>query len=76
MAASPTGMNPSRSDITLDPQWQVEQSDRLLGFELLKRALKSQFQPLSDYDLTDRIGVHRASVTFLIQRLRKTHGQR
>lgn len=58
MAAKPTGTKPSEeSDPSLCPEWQAEQVDRLLGFEILTRALSACYQPVSPERLGDKLGV-------------------
>jgi hypothetical protein len=44
------------SDPTLDPVWQAEQMDRLLGFEILTRTLHASYQPIEPELLADKIG--------------------
>lgn len=57
MAAKPTGTKPSEeSDLSLCPEWQAEQMDRLLGFEILTRALAGCYQPVPPELLADKVG--------------------
>lgn len=59
------------SDITLDPKWQAEQMDRLLGFEILTRSLTAQYQPMSPELLADKIGAHKGIAFTIIQNLQR-----
>lgn len=59
------------SDVTLDPKWQAEQMDRLLGFEILTRTLTAQYQPMSPELLADKIGAHKGLAFTIIQNLQR-----
>jgi hypothetical protein len=59
------------SDVTLDPKWQAEQMDRLLGFEILTRSLTAQYQPMSPELLADKIGAHKGIAFTIIQNLQR-----
>lgn len=57
MAAKPTGTKPlGESEPSLCPEWQAEQMDRLLGFEILTRALAGCYQPMAPELLADKVG--------------------
>lgn len=71
MVEPPIGMKSSESDITLDPQWQAEQMDRLLGFEILTRSLNAQYQPISPELLSDKIGAHKGFAYTIVQNLQR-----
>ena len=57
MAEQPTGMSRCQTDITADPDWQSEQIDRLLGFEVLQAHLHARFQPMDAERLADKISL-------------------
>ena len=64
-------MKSSDGDITLNPEWQAEQMDRLLGFEILTRSLTAQYQPMSPELLADKIGAHKGIAFTIIQNLQR-----
>jgi hypothetical protein len=47
-------------DPTLDPVWQAEQMDRLLGFEILTRVLSASYQPVAPELLADKVGANKS----------------
>jgi len=58
------------SDLTLDPEWQAEQMDRLLGFEILTRTLNAHYQPLEPEILADKIGANKGFTFKLLQNVK------
>ena len=64
-------MRRSESDITLNPEWQAEQMDRLLGFEILTRTLTAQYQPINPELLADKIGAHKGVAYTIVQNLQR-----
>ena len=64
-------MRRSESDITLSPEWQAEQMDRLLGFEILTRTLTAQYQPINPELLADKIGAHKGVAYTIVQNLQR-----
>ncbi len=64
-------MKHSEGDITLNPVWQAEQMDRLLGFEILTRTLTAQYQPISPELLADKIGAHKGLAFTIVQNLQR-----
>lgn len=48
------------SDPTLDPKWQEEHTDRLLGFEILTRTLHAAYQPMAPEILADKVGANKS----------------
>lgn len=56
-AARATDMQTLEADITLDPLWLAQNTDRLLAFEVLHRTLTAQYQPMNPGDLADKVGV-------------------
>jgi hypothetical protein len=47
-------------DPTLNPAWQAEQMDRLLGFEILTRTLSACYQPMAPELLADKVGANKS----------------
>lgn len=47
-------------DPTLNPAWQAEQMDRLLGFEILTRTLNACYQPMAPELLADKVGANKS----------------
>ena len=64
-------MKSSDGDITLNPEWQSEQMDRLLGFEILTRSLNAQYQPISPEVLADKIGAHKGYAYTIVQSIQR-----
>ena len=50
-------MKPSRADITTNPKWIAEQTDRLAGWELLQRHCGRGGHELSERVLTDKLAM-------------------
>lgn len=57
MVKLPTDTAPCEIDYTNNPEWIEAQMDRLIGFELLCRSLKAQYQPIEPERLADKIGI-------------------
>jgi hypothetical protein len=55
------------SDITLDPKWQDEQVDRLLGFEILQRMLHAEYQPIEAAVLADKVAIDKGAAYRIIR---------
>ena len=55
------------SDITLDPKWQDEQVDRLLGFEILQRMLHAEYQPIEAAILADKDAIDKGAAYRIIR---------
>ena len=64
-------MKHSASDPTLDPEWQAEQMDRLLGFEILTRTLNATYQPLDPELLADKIGANKGFPFKVLQNIKR-----
>jgi hypothetical protein len=58
-------------DITLDPRWLEEQSDRLLGFEVLTRVLAARYQPMSPEVLSDKVGLDKGFAFSVLKSIQK-----
>jgi hypothetical protein len=67
MAVSPTGMSRCQTDITADPDWQDEQIDRLLAFEVLQAHLHAKFQPMEAERLADKISLDKGISYRIVQ---------
>lgn len=66
----------AKSDITLDPEWQAEQADRLLGFEILSRACTATYQPIDPVLLSDKIGATKGFSFKIIKNLSRRLNER
>lgn len=55
----PTDTKPLEVDPTTDIRWQEQQMDRLLGFELLNRVLRAEYQEMKPEVLAGKIGAHK-----------------
>jgi hypothetical protein len=64
-------MKLSESDPTLNPEWQAEQMDRLLGFEILTRTLHATYQPLEPELLADKIGANKGYPFKILQNIKR-----
>ena len=51
--------NPLEPDPSADPVWLGEQMDRLLGYEILVRSLRAEYQEMKPEVLADKIGAHK-----------------
>jgi hypothetical protein len=61
----------SPNDKSLDPEWQAEQTDRLLGFEILTRTLTARYQPISPQDLSEKIAANKNYSYSILQSIRR-----
>ena len=64
-------MRRSESDITLNPEWQAEQMDRLLGFEILTRALTARYHPIPPELLADKVGANKGLTNSIIVKIQR-----
>lgn len=64
-------MKASPVDPTMDRAWQEEQTDRLLGHEILSRALRAEFQPMDAERLSDKIGLDKGVAFRVVQSIQK-----
>ena len=70
----PIAMRRSR-DITTDTEWCYEQMDRLLGFEILTKAISGNPTPMPPSILADKIGTHKCFPhAILLDIIRKANG--
>ena len=74
MAARRTGMGTCpipEHDLTLDKRWQQEQTDRLLGFEILVRTLTGKSGMEVDPEkVDDLIAAPRSAARTILQKLK------
>jgi hypothetical protein len=63
------------NDPTLNPVWEAEQVDRLLGFEVLRRAVDARYQPVNPVELADRVAVDKGYPHRIIEKLRLSHAR-
>ena len=59
------------SDVTTDSAWLEDQSNRLLGFEVLTRVLSATYQPMSPEVLADKCGMSKGFAFAVIQSIQK-----
>lgn len=50
---------PFDDDPCSDPQWIQDQQDRLLGYEILMKAITADPTPMSPGEMSDRIGLNK-----------------
>ncbi len=63
-------------DITTSREWQEEQIDRLLGFEILSRSLRAQYQPIDPAILADKIGLDKGTAFRIVQQIKQNLNER
>lgn len=68
-AERPTDMKHLADDITTSVEWAQEQTDRLLGFEVLRNALAANYQPIDPADLGDRVAIDKGVSHRIIKNL-------
>lgn len=59
------------SDITLDHEWVLQNADRLLAYEILRRSLFMQMQEIPAEKLCDMIGMPYTYVWSIIKKAKK-----
>lgn len=75
MRQAPLTAMPPSPDITTNRIWLAEQVDRLLGFEVLTKAISGNPLPIPPSLLADKIGTHRNYPRAVITgAIRKQHG--
>ena len=57
-------------DPSLDPKWIGENLDRLLGYEILQRSIRAQYQEMDPVALEDAVGADYGLYTRIIKKLR------
>lgn len=60
-------------DITTDPLWQAEQTDRLIAWECLQTALGGGSREVSAKHLTDKLAVPGTFWSDMIKRIKRRH---
>lgn len=64
------------NDITTSRAWQEEQIDRLLGFEILSRTLRAQYQPIDPAVLADKVGLDKGTAFRIVQQIKQHINER
>ena len=59
------------ADITLNEAWQEEQTDRLLGYEILKHTMTADYHPVEPADLADKIAADKGLSHRIIESLQE-----
>ena len=62
-------------DITTDPEWEAEQVDRLLGFEVLRHAVEARYQEVAPVELADRTALDKGYAYRIVEKLRLLHAR-
>lgn len=60
-------------DKTTDPVWLDQQIDRLLGFEVLHKAITGDPHQMSPADLGDKIGVHKGYSHCILKNIKRRY---
>jgi hypothetical protein len=66
-------MKAYRADITTNPKWIAEQTDRLLAWELLQRYCGRGSSELRYHDLTDKLAMPASFWHGMIRKIRHRH---
>ena len=66
-------MKSSHADITTDPKWIAEQTDRLAGWELLQRHCGRGGHELSERVLTDKLAMPVSFWHGMIRQIKRRH---
>jgi hypothetical protein len=64
------------NDVTTSRAWQEEQIDRLLGFEILSRTLRAQYQPIDPAVLADKVGLDKGTAFRIVQQIKQHINER
>lgn len=65
-------MNPLQDkDITLDPEWQAQNLDRLLAFEILNRTIQAKYQEMDPQVLADKVGMDKGFAYKMLRHISK-----
>lgn len=57
------------NDQTLNPEWQAEQTDRLLGYEILHHTMTADYHPVAPAVLADKIAADKGLSYRIIESL-------
>lgn len=60
----------SDTDPSVDPVWQAEQADRLLGFEVLSHVMRGDYHPVAADALADKVGIDKNLTHRILEKLR------
>ena len=71
-AERPTLTIPVEADPTTNLCWKLEQTDRLIAWEILQRAMKADYAPIDPADLADLIGSDKGVGHRIIQNIQQT----
>ena len=55
-------------DPSLDPEWIGENLDRMLGYEILQRSIRAQYQEMDPVALEDAVGADYGLYTRIIKK--------
>ena len=66
-------MNPSQPDITTNPKWIAEQTDRLIAWELLQRYCGRGSNELRYHALTDKLAMPVSFWHGMIRQIKHRH---
>jgi len=61
----------SDTDPSVDADWQAEQTDRLLGFEVLQRVMRADYHPVNADALADKVGIDKNLTHRILENLRR-----
>ncbi len=68
--APPTAMTSKERDPTLNEKWLGEHLDRMLGYEILQRSLRAEYQEMSAVELENAVGADYSLYTRIIKKIR------
>lgn len=63
---------PAEADPTTNLGWKLEQTDRLIAWEILQRAMKADYTPIAPADLADLIGSDKGMGHRIIHNIQQT----
>lgn len=58
-------------DPSINPEWQAEQTDRLLGFEVLQHVMRADYHPVNADALADKVGIDKNLTHRILENLRR-----
>lgn len=66
-------MNSSPADITTDPQWQAEQTDRLIAWECLQCAIGGGGREVNAKQLADKLALPGTFLPDMLKKIKRRH---
>jgi len=63
-----TAMTRQERDPSLDREWINENMDRMLGYEILQRCIRAQYQEMDAVELEDAVGADYGLCTRIIKK--------